>query len=114
MVGTAATRGLHRSSTSKVNWEGKGPSSPLGGAIVDDHGLLMVIGGSFKYIYNTYAPLWQKGYIWGANVVLKVVALGDGIEISATLGQNGMEVGVMLGWIYNEMCLGMCLGMRQF
>ncbi len=47
-------------------------------------------------------------------MVLKVVALGDGIEISATLGQNGMEVGVMLGWIYNEMCLGMCLGMRQF
>jgi hypothetical protein len=53
VVGTAATRDLHRSSMSKVNWEGKGPSPPLGGAIVDDHGLSMVIGGSFKYIYNT-------------------------------------------------------------
>ena len=81
---------------------------------VDNLGLFMVIVSYLKLRFYTNAPLWQKGYIWGANMVLKVVALGDGIEISATLGQNGMKVGVMLGWIYNEMCLGMCLGMRQF
>ena len=43
VVGTAATRGLHRSSMSKVNWEGKGPSSPLGGAICCAHGKFMLI-----------------------------------------------------------------------
>jgi hypothetical protein len=43
VVGTAATRGLHRSSMSKVNWEGKGPSSPLGGAICCAHDKFMVM-----------------------------------------------------------------------
>jgi hypothetical protein len=89
VVEAAATRGLQRSaSASMEEWKGKGPSSPLGGAIVDDHGLLLVIVG--------------------------YCGLGDGIERSVTLGQNGMEVRVMLGWIYNGMCLWMCLGTRQF
>jgi hypothetical protein len=47
-------------------------------------------------------------------VIVGYCGLGDGIEISATLGQNEVEVRVMLGWIYNGMCLWMCLGTRQF
>jgi hypothetical protein len=52
VVEAAATRGLQRSaSASMEEWKGKGPSSPLGGAIVDDHGLLLVIVCLLRLIF---------------------------------------------------------------
>jgi hypothetical protein len=52
VVEAAATRGLQRSaSASMEKWKGKGPSSPLGGAIVCDLGLLMVIVGFLKLLF---------------------------------------------------------------
>jgi hypothetical protein len=73
VVGTAATRDLHRSSMSKVNWEGKGPSPPLGGAIVvhmvNSWLCHMCTGVVFMCEVNICAsmaeivPLWQKSSV---------------------------------------------------
>ena len=52
MAGMVVTRGLQRSaSASTEKWEWKGPSPPLGGAIVDSRGLFIVmatIGGCYS------------------------------------------------------------------
>jgi hypothetical protein len=57
------TRGLQRSaSASTEKNEGTGPSPPLGGAIVDNRGLFMVmaiIGGLLNIGKLRNAPLWQ-------------------------------------------------------
>ena len=72
MVGTAATRGLHRSSTSKVNWYGEGPSTPLGGAIVCDLGLFKVIGG-VSNIFTKQMRLYGRNQVYRrVKVVIKV------------------------------------------
>ncbi len=52
VVEAAATRGLQRSAAASMEkWKGKGPSPPLGGAIVCDLGLLMVIVGFLKLLF---------------------------------------------------------------
>ncbi len=64
MAGMVDTRGLQRSaSASTEKWEWKGPSPPLGGAIVDSRGLLIVMSTIGGYCSNTTVLLWQKGQI---------------------------------------------------
>jgi hypothetical protein len=64
VVGMVVTRGLQRSASASIEkweWEWKGPSTPLGGAIVDSRGLSIVMSTIGGLISNTNVPLWQEG-----------------------------------------------------
>jgi hypothetical protein len=100
VVGTAATRGLHRSSMSKVNWEGKGPSPPLGGAIVDSRGLLIVMidyRGFQIYLQYIGASMAERIYM-GSERGIKGCGFGrwyrNKCNIRSKWNGSGSDVGL--------------------